>query len=255
MSKQVLRKVAELVLLPMKTFRSQATNPETVAEYSALMERGVEFPPLTVAQVGKAGNEVLVGGAHRLAAAVKAKLEQLPVVVVECKSALDAEVLAFTDNASHGLMLSAEDKRKAILTLIQAPAMSKLSNGAIAKRLHVSDMTIKRYRDAIGTTSPKAAQSGHKGKAPKGAVEAGVKIDKGGNVEAVPVKGKATAWSFAGGSWSGGGIETITESITTRVTEGVGRKSVNSWNERMDYLDKLAASIKAYADGNRVKGE
>jgi len=67
--------------MPTRTFRLQATNPETVAEYAALMERGVEFPALTVAKVGKAGTEVLVGGAHRLAAAVKAKIEELPVNV------------------------------------------------------------------------------------------------------------------------------------------------------------------------------
>ena len=257
MAKSAVRKVAELVLMPTRTFRLQATNPETVAEYAALMERGVEFPALTVAKVGKAGTEVLVGGAHRLAAAVKAKVEELPVNVVECKAAIDAEVLAFTDNVTHGLTLTAQEKRLAIIELIQTATFSKLSNATIAKRLGVSDMTIKRYRDAIGEKSPKAAQSGHKAKPKaKGTIEAGVSIDKGGKVEAVPVKGKpASAWNMAGGSWSGGGVEAIVEAITVRVTEGVGRKSVNSWNERMDYLDKLAASLKAFADANRVKGE
>lgn len=245
--------VAELVLVPVRTFRTEQVNAATVAEYAALMERGVEFPPLTIAEVGKAKQRVMVGGMHRLAAAVKAKLTELPVNLVACASAIDSEVLAYTDNGSHGLRLTAEENRKALLAILQTPTFAKLSHAAAAKRLGVSDMSVKRYRDAVGETSPKAKQSGHKAKA-KGAIEKGVQVDKGGQVEAVPVKGKASAWRIhEGGSWSGGGVDQIVEAITTRVTEGIGRKSVKSWNERCDYLRSIAAQLTAWADANSAK--
>jgi hypothetical protein len=244
--------VAELVLVPVRTFRTEQVNAATVAEYAALMERGVEFPPLTIAEVGKAKQRVMVGGMHRLAAAVKAKLTELPVNLVVCAAAIDAEVLAYTDNGSHGLRLTAEENRKALLAILQTPTFAKLSHAAAAKRLGVSDMSVKRYRDAVGEKSPKVAQSGHKAK--KGAIEKGIQVDKGGKVEAVPVKGKATAWHIhEGGSWSGGGVDQIVEAITTRVTEGIGRKSVKSWNERCDYLRSIAAQLTAWADANSAK--
>lgn len=248
-----LIKVEELVLIPQVTFRTGGADPAVVAEYAGLMERGVTFPPLTVAEVGKAAQRVLVGGAHRLAAALKAKLAELPVNVVACKSAADAELLAFTDNASHGLPLTAEDRRKAIIKLLQSPSLAKLSNATLAKRLGVSDMSIKRYRDAIGEKSPQASKSGHKNRKP-GKVSTEPKVDKGGQVVEPPANTPRAAWRVhEGGSWSGGGVEHVTQAITARVTEGVGRKSVTAWNARCDYVSQIAASLQAWSDANRVK--
>lgn len=248
-------KIEELSLLPQKTYRSQATDPVTVAEYAGLMERGVTFPPLTIAEVGKAKAQVLVGGAHRLAAAIKAKLTELPVTIVACKASIDAEVLAFTDNVSHGLTLTVEDKRKAILALIQTPSFKKLSNAAIAKRLGVSDMTIKRYRDAIGTKSPQAAKSGHKNK-PAKAVSTEPKVDKGGVVKPQTSAKPNAAWNIReGGSWSGGGAEYVAQAIVERVTEGVGRRSTATWNERCAYLETIGQQLIEWAAKNKAEAQ
>lgn len=242
-------KVEELAQIERITFRTPETDSETVVEYTNLMRQGVEFTPLSIATWGK-GNSALVDGIHRLYAAMNAKVDELPVNTVAVKSRLEAELLAFKSNVTHGRLLSAEEKRKACIELLKQPVLAKLSNVKVAERLGVSDMTVKRYRDALGTKSPKAEQSGHKGKS---AIKDGVKIDKGGKVEPVPVKSAASAWSFTGGSWSGGGADLIADGIITRVTEGVGRKSIAVWNQRVDHLIAVAAKLQAWAEANREK--
>ena len=243
-------KVEELALLPVRSFRTNGPNPETVAEYAALMVAGATFPALTVVEVGKKAERLLVVGAHRLAAATKAGIKELPVEVVKVKSEIEADFLSFRDNAAHGLLLTVEEKRKAILDLLQRPSVAKMSNASVARSLGVSDMTIGRYRDALGTKSPAAAKSGHK----KSAVKDGVKVDKGGKVEAVPVKrDRASGWEFNGGSWSGSGAETIVSGIAARVTEGVSPKSSATWNQRMEYLESVATGLLAYAQSHKVQ--
>jgi len=236
-------KIEELVLLKQYTYRAEKTDPAVVAEYAGLMERGVAFPPLTVAVIGKAKDKVLVGGAHRLAAAVKAKLTELKVTEVVCKAAIDAEVLAFTDNITHGLSLTAEEKRKAILELLQKPGFSKLSHAQAAKRLGVSDMSIKRYRDAIGQVSPKKAQSGHKNAAPK--------VSKGGEVTpAGPAS--PTVWTIHGAQL-GGGADKVARVIADHVLEACSPKQTVTWNKNLDFLAEVAATLQALVDGSRAK--
>ena len=248
MQENLNRSVEELALLPLRTFRSEATDPATVAEYAGLMERGIEFPPLTIAVIGKTKKEVLVGGAHRLAAATKAKVKDLGVSLVVCKAAVDADTLAFTDNVSHGLSLTAEDKRKAIIELLQVPSFKKLSNAGAAKRLGVSDMTIKRYRDAIGTKSPKASQSGHKNapRAKGGKSNVAPTTDKGGKT--IVATGDVVGWRIAGAMLSGG-VDKAADAIVTKVTEGVSEKSTKAWGERIEFIENLAATLTAFADG------
>ncbi|HUV74187.1 MAG TPA: ParB N-terminal domain-containing protein [Anaerolineae bacterium] len=235
-------KIEELVLLPVRTFRTQATDPATVAEYAALMAAGTTFPPLTVAEVGKSKTQVLIGGAHRLAAAVKAGLKDIEVTTVACKSAADAEVATFADNASHGLSLTPEDKRKAILTIIQLKPFAKLSNAAIAKRLGVSDMTVKRYRDAVGTVSPKAKMSGHKSK-----IEP--KVDKGGKVQAQT--SDPVAWKIAGAKM-GGGADKVAAAIVAKITEGVSTKQADTWRERVQYVYEVCEALERWISAQSV---
>jgi hypothetical protein len=152
----------EVALLEQITFRSNGVDRATVDEYAALMAGGTVFPPVTIATWGK-DNRALIGGAHRLAAAVQIHRDEIEATVVKVKSRAEAERLAFTDN-HHGLALTADDRRKAILAFLQQPSFAKLSHTKAAALLGVSDMTIKRYRDGLELKSPKAAMSGHKNK-------------------------------------------------------------------------------------------
>jgi hypothetical protein len=236
-------KIEELVLMPQRTFRRQAAEPEVVAEYSALMSAGAKFPALTVAEIGKTKKRVLVGGAHRLAAAVKARIPSLEVTLVKCKGAFEAELLTFSDNSSHGLSLTVEEKRAAIIGILQTPAGSKLSNTKAAVALGVSDMTIKRYRDAIGTKSPKAANNGHKNKS-----NVEPKVDKGGKV--VVAQGDPVVWKIQG-AMLGGGVAKACDAIVAKVTEGVSAKSELAWHQRVTFLENLAANIQAFCDASK----
>lgn len=247
MSKNVMS-METLSVVPRITFRATETDSETVIEYANLMRQGVEFPPVTLAEWGK-GNVALVDGVHRLTAAMNAKLDKLPVTVVKVKSKLEAELLAFRANVTHGKLLTADEKRKACIELLKQPVMAKLSNVKAAQRMGVSDMTVKRYRDGIGTKSPAANHNGHKGKS---ATEP--KIDKGGKVEPQG-KPSAAAWSLTGGSWSGGGVDVIVSGLVGRITEGVGPKSTVCYNKRLDYIAEVAKGLLAFADANRVKAE
>ena len=235
------QKIEKAVLLNMDQvgFRDNKLDSDTVAEYAALMAQGVTFPPLHVAEVGKAATQMLVGGAHRLAAGVKAKVESFNVVVTKVKTKVDAEVLAFQDNAAHGLQLTPTEKRQAILQLIQKPAMKKLSNAAIAKRLGVSDMTIKRYRDSLGETSPKAGMSGHKSK-PK------PKTDK-------PKTENGAGWRIEG-SQLGGGANAIAQAIVTKITEGLDPvKSPKSYAKNIEVLKSTVELLQAFIDTAEVQ--
>lgn len=246
MTKKNEMSIEELVLLPKRTFRSVETDAATVAEYAGLMEQGVEFPPLLIAEVGKAKNRVLVGGFHRLAAATKAKVKTMAVDVAPCRTTFDAELLAFTDNVDHGLNYTAEERRQAILAILQTPTGKKLSNAAAAKKLGVSDMSIKRYRDAIGAKSPKASQSGHKNRTKSNVAP---KVDKGGKVE--PVNTDPVTWKIQG-AMLGGGAAKCVEAIVAKVVEGTSTKSPTTWNERMDYLESIADNVKVYVDLHRA---
>lgn len=240
--------VEELVVLPKRTFRFTETDPATVAEYAGLMEQGIVFPPLVIAEVGKTKKRVLVGGFHRLAAATKAKVKELPVVIASCKAAIDADVLAFTDNVAHGLGYTADEKRKAILELLQTPSFAKVSSAAAAKRLGVSDMSIKRYRDAIGTKSPKAGQSGHKNKKSNVAP----KVDAGGKV--VQADSNPVRWKIQGAKL-GGGAEAVASAIIEKVCEGTSPKSPEVYRERISHIESIAQALLAFCDGARQSGE
>lgn len=241
-------KTEEIALLPKKTFRSQETDATTVAEYAALMEQGVEFPPILIAEVGKNKKRVLVGGFHRLAAATKAKVKEIAVDFAPCRTAFDAELLAFSDNVSHGLNYTAEDKRQAILAILQTPTGKKLSNAAAANKLGVSDMTIKRYRDAIGTKSPKAAQSGHKNKATKSNVAP--KVDSGGKV--VEATSDPVGWKISGAKL-GGGADRIADAIVAKVTEGVSTKQPKSYMERVQTVEQVITQLQAWVDSSKAE--
>lgn len=237
-------KTEDLAVLPRFTFRAEETNGETVVEYSNLMKAGVEFPPVVLATWGK-GNRALVDGIHRFTAAMNAKIGELAYVETKVKTKLEAELLAFKSNVTHGRLLTADEKRKACIQLLQQPAMTKLSHVKAAKALGVSDMTVKRYRDGIGTKSPKAAQSGHK---TKSAIEA--KVDKGGKVQ--PATSDPVAWKISG-AVMGGGADKVASAIIAKVTEGCSPKQANTFTSRCEFLSKVAAELQAFVDGAKAK--
>lgn len=91
--------------------RLEALNEEVVDRYAADMERGDHFPPIIVNKVRgrRATRLVLIGGNHRLTAAMRAKIPTLPAYVVEAEPEMVVR-LTFEDNRRHGFPPSEEER-------------------------------------------------------------------------------------------------------------------------------------------------
>ena len=121
-------------------------NEELVSEYAEAMKNDVEFPPVVVFWDGVAN--WLADGFHRIHAARKAELETFEADRRE-GTKRDAILYSVGANAAHGSRRTNDDKRKAVMTLLEDEEWSQWSNVEIAKRCAVSDMTVKRCRDEL----------------------------------------------------------------------------------------------------------
>jgi len=86
---------------------------ETVQEYVDAMKAGSKFPPVVVYHDGL--NYWLADGFHRMEACKRAGYSRVKAEVYE-GNRIDALKFAFLANKTHGLRMSNEDKRQAVLT-------------------------------------------------------------------------------------------------------------------------------------------
>ena len=122
-------------------------NGETVQEYTAAMKDGEQFPPIVVFPDGN-GGYVVADGFHRLNAAKNAKLETIAAEVHD-GGPRDAILYSAGANIRHGLRRSNDDKRRAVLMLLEDTEWSRWSNREIARRTGVSDPTVAKYREEL----------------------------------------------------------------------------------------------------------
>lgn len=120
---------------------------ETVQEYTAAMKDGEQFPPIVVFPDGN-GGYVVADGFHRLNAAKNAKLETIAAEVHD-GGPRDAILYSAGANIRHGLRRSNDDKRRAVLMLLEDSEWSRWSNREIARRTGVSDPTVAKYREEL----------------------------------------------------------------------------------------------------------
>lgn len=118
-------------------------NLETVAHYAEMEEQ--ELPPIIVFFDG--ANHWLADGFHRYHAAVSRGKKQNIVADVRKGTQRDAVLFSLNANVSHGLSLTGEDKRKAVLIMLNDPEWCELSNHAIARHCGCSHMTVGRLRN------------------------------------------------------------------------------------------------------------
>ena len=90
-------------------------NQDVIAEYVELLCNGIKFPPITVYFDGV--NYWLADGFHRYWAALEAKVE-LEINIINGNQR-DAILHSVGANATHGLHRSNQDKRKAVVTLLE----------------------------------------------------------------------------------------------------------------------------------------
>lgn len=114
-----------------------------IDEYAAEVRSGAEFPPVVVFYDGS--DHWLADGFHRLNAYTKAGAEFIPADVRQ-GTRRDAILHSVGANGEHGLRRTNDDKRRAVLTLLNDGEWSKWSDREIARQCNVSHEFVRRAR-------------------------------------------------------------------------------------------------------------
>jgi hypothetical protein len=118
-------------------------NQATIAEYVELIRASVELPPVITFFDGS--TFWLADGFHRFNAHLDAGATEI-ASEVRTGTQRDAILLSVGANAAHGLRRTNEDKRRAVMTLLNDPEWSTWSSEAIAKACAVSPRTVSAMR-------------------------------------------------------------------------------------------------------------
>lgn len=129
--------------------QSRLSMDETViGEYAESLREGAVFPPVTLYFDGE--SYWLADGFHRFAAHLKAGKSEINANIQQ-GTRRDAVLASVGANANHGLRRSQEDKRNAIMTLLNDKEWGKWSDREIANKVGVSPSTVGKYRASVQT--------------------------------------------------------------------------------------------------------
>ena len=130
-------------------------NQLVIDDYAEKMIAGAVFPPVVVFFDGL--EYWLADGFHRVNAAIQAGIEHINVDVKEGDKR-DALLYAVGANSSHGLRRTNEDKRNAVLLLLNDPEWREWSNVEIAKACAVSHTFVNNLRSSLETVSSEKSE-------------------------------------------------------------------------------------------------
>lgn len=138
--------------LPIKDIRlDRALQPRThmnediIAEYSELIADGAEFPPVTV--YFDSVYYWLADGYHRYFAHKSAAHTEIECEVV---NGTRRDAILFSSGVNeHGLRRTNEDRRKAVMNLLDDMEWAEWSDRKIADICHVSHVTVGRIRKSL----------------------------------------------------------------------------------------------------------
>ena len=119
---------------------------DTITEYAEAMAGGALFPPVDVFYDG--ADYWLADGFHRWHAAKKLGLTDISAQVHQ-GTLRDAVLFSASANAAHGMRRTNEDKRRAVMRLLEDPEWGQWSDSEIAKRCAVSHVTVGRMRKEV----------------------------------------------------------------------------------------------------------
>ena len=122
-------------------------NQEVIDEYSETIREGGKLPAIKVFRIGS--SYYLVDGWHRYFAHKKAGLADIEVDVID-GNMREATLYAIGANDDHGLRRNNEDKRKAVMMLLDDVEWSEWNDSEIAKAARVSRMTVSRIKSSLG---------------------------------------------------------------------------------------------------------
>jgi hypothetical protein len=124
--------------------RQEKFSHATVYRYADLMLDGTEFPPITLYRLDD-GRLILVDGFQRLHAAKHNESTEIQADILE-GTERDAILYSAGANATHGLLTSKEDKRKAATLLILDEEWTEWSDRKIAMHVGVSNKLVSSVR-------------------------------------------------------------------------------------------------------------
>lgn len=240
-----------------------------VEEYVEALENKAKFPPILVFYDGT--NYWLVDGFHRYHAHVKGDYENINAEIRQ-GTQRQAVLESVGVNASHGLRRTNEDKRRAVLTLLNDEEWVEWSNREIARRCKVSgafvgnikkELTINVYSEDNDCPTQRTYQTKHGTIATMNTTNLGRKKEQGEgdemSVPAVPLKEqlKAVNKAIESGEISNKELESTRKALLNRSVDKqqqedfksqIPKKSkVRQLNDRMDgIVDELTL----LADGN-----
>ncbi|WP_066120292.1 ParB N-terminal domain-containing protein [Blastomonas sp. CCH2-A2] len=116
---------------------------DLVAQYAEAMANGDTFPPVKVFFDGV--DHFLADGFHRYHAAASLGLADIAVDISE-GTLRDAILYSCSANASHGWRRTNDDKRRAVLRLLNDPEWQRWSDREIARRCAVEAKMVGRLR-------------------------------------------------------------------------------------------------------------
>lgn len=121
-------------------------NQSIVSEYSEALKTGTVFPPVIVFEDG--ASIWLADGFHRYHAHLHAGLSEIDCDV-RIGTQRQAILFSLSANASHGLRRTNEDKRKAVMTLLNDPEWSSWSDREISRQCGVGAPFVGDLRKSI----------------------------------------------------------------------------------------------------------
>lgn len=147
MGPQVMALDISAVRLDGETQPRAGINQAVVEDYASDMEaNGAEFPPVQVVYDGEA--YWLWDGFHRLHARKRNGLYTVPAIVRQ-GTRRDAVLLSVGANATHGFRRTNEDKRRAVLALLEDEEWRQWSDREIARRCAVSNQFVSNLRAGL----------------------------------------------------------------------------------------------------------
>lgn len=121
-------------------------NEEVIADYTEAVMGGVTFPPITLFHDGS--SYWLADGFHRFFAHKRAAHKDIEADV-KTGTLRDALLYSVSANKDHGLRRTNEDKRRAVLILLNDIEWSEWSDMEISRQAGVSNATVHRVRKSL----------------------------------------------------------------------------------------------------------
>ena len=142
------------IMLHEKLQSRVCINQEMVDEYAECMEKGDEFPPVSVYFDGV--NYMLVDGYHRYHATRKTGKAGIECIVTH-GTFHEAFLASLKANSKHGMRRTNEDRRKAVVQALEDEFLAGWSDRKIAEACDVSHPFVAKVRASLAQPERKPA--------------------------------------------------------------------------------------------------